>query len=175
VTEPLIEGWHHSRRTRWVRTVLEDRLPPSVSGPLQSSRTITPIREIEALEGLLDDDANAIHLLLKWRAAEEPRTIELHREIADQRGAVWWGKIGDPDGRSAMSGTYLDRFREQLRESTATHVYLYRAGDLWRGDGCPRAYRSSVISGQPSFGNRSRSCTRWSSAFLTLASWASGS
>jgi len=133
--EALIENWQHSRRTRWLRTVPEDTLPASVRGPLQSSRTITPIREVDALESSLGvGDADAIHLLLKWRVSEEPRTIDLHREIADRRGSVWWGKIGDPDGRSAMSGTYLDHFREQLRESTPTHVYLYRAGDLWRAD-----------------------------------------
>jgi len=72
-----------------------------------------------------------VHLLLRWRLTENPRTVDLHREVAEARGSVWWGKLGDPE-RNALSDLNLALLRVQLQSGDPTYVYLYRAGETWR-------------------------------------------
>jgi 5-methylcytosine-specific restriction protein B len=72
-----------------------------------------------------------VHLLLRWRLSENPKTVDLHREVAQTRGSVWWGKLGDPK-RSALSDLNLALIRSQVRSGVPTYVYLYRAGETWR-------------------------------------------
>jgi 5-methylcytosine-specific restriction enzyme B len=76
-----------------------------------------------------DEDEAPLHVLFKWTAEFEPRTIELHREIAQTEGFVWWGKFGKP---GASKPRRLKDVRLQLEAGTETHAYLYRSGELWR-------------------------------------------
>jgi MoxR-like ATPase len=71
------------------------------------------------------------HLLFKWATDFEPRTVELHREIATREGSVWWGKFGKP-GSTSLSPKRLKDIRAQLDAGTETHAYIYRSGELWR-------------------------------------------
>jgi MoxR-like ATPase len=71
------------------------------------------------------------HLLFKWDREYEPRTIESHREVAEQHGSVWWGKFGKP-GSSSISQKRLKRIRTQLEEGVPTYAFLYRAGEVWQ-------------------------------------------
>ncbi len=80
----------------------------------------------------LDASDTAMHLLLRWSVAEERRTIDMHREVADEHGEVWWAKIGDPSGRAAVAAKRLRRLRDQLAEQVPTFVYLHRTGEIWR-------------------------------------------
>ena len=73
------------------------------------------------------DERRALHLLLRWSATRERRTIELHREVESKRGAVWWGQFGRGIGHDR-----LERFRQQLGEGIPTHVYLFGGDSLWR-------------------------------------------
>jgi hypothetical protein len=95
----------------------------------------TVVRHLERLgfEVRVRHEAEAaIHLLLRWSATEEPRTVERHREFAADHGAVWWGKIGDPSGRAAVAAARLRALRHQLAEEVPTYVYLHRTGEVWR-------------------------------------------
>jgi hypothetical protein len=89
-----------------------------------------------ALEPLLDRgeavDEDAIHLLFKWSTDIEARTIELHRQVAVEKGAVWWGKFGTPGGRAVLSERNLELIRTQLLDGTTTFAFLYRPGEVWR-------------------------------------------
>jgi AAA domain (dynein-related subfamily) len=51
--------------------------------------------------------------------------------VARKKGAVWWGKFGDP-GTTAMSAARRDVVRAQLEAGIETHCYLYRKGEVWR-------------------------------------------
>jgi hypothetical protein len=73
----------------------------------------------------------ALHLLLKWSPDREPRTVELHKRIADREGSVWWGKLGSR-ARAALSRQNVGRLRAQLAAGTPTSIILYRPGEVWR-------------------------------------------
>jgi MoxR-like ATPase len=87
------------------------------------------------LEGMIDSAMGQrdLHVLLRWQPSQNPSTVADHRAVADREGSVWWGKIGDP-ARAAISAANLQRLRSQLQAGRATHVYLYRPGELWRTD-----------------------------------------
>jgi len=71
------------------------------------------------------------HLVLKWSADRERRTIELHREVAQTQGSVWWAKMSSPIA-AGMAARRLADFRAQLNSAVPTYVYLYRQGEVWR-------------------------------------------
>ncbi|MBA3405731.1 MAG: AAA family ATPase [Gemmatimonadaceae bacterium] len=77
---------------------------------------------------------SSFHLLLRWSANFNPKSVELHQQVTEANGSVWWGKRGDPTKRAAMRDIWLKRFQEQLDNDVPTHVYLYRPGELWRTD-----------------------------------------
>jgi len=95
------------------------------------------------------------HLLIKWSARQEPETLNLHRQLALERGEVWWGKFG-----RGMSYKRLADVRRQLDSGIETYVYLYRKGECWRTtladittderrvdqDRIPTYYRTSLCS-----------------------------
>jgi hypothetical protein len=78
-----------------------------------------------------EDDA--LHLVVKWSAGRRADTIERHREIAEARGAVWWGLAtsGDPDWRIAER--WLERLRAQIAAGTPTLVFI-SGPSCWRTD-----------------------------------------
>lgn len=136
-TNAPVADWHHVRRVDWKRRLLRTELPVPARTALGAPRAITQIREADELldlVGAAQEVGDPLHLLLKWRPEEEPRTIALHQEIEQTHGSVWWGKIGDPEGRAAMSDSSIERFRKQLEDGVQTHAYLYRSGEIWRTD-----------------------------------------
>jgi 5-methylcytosine-specific restriction enzyme B len=78
-------------------------------------------------------DIEPLHLLFKWNAAYESRTIARHRDVAEARGAVWWGKFGNPV-TTGIGATKLEALRDQVTLHIPTHAYLYRKGELWITD-----------------------------------------
>lgn len=92
---------------------------------------LTLIELVDASGLTLDPKLEPLHLLFKWNTSLEPNTIGLHKEIADQTGSVWWGRFGQP-GSSGMGKERLADLRRQLEAEVPTHVYLYRAGEVWR-------------------------------------------
>lgn len=75
----------------------------------------------------------AMHLLFKWSTDRELRTVDLHREVADEKESVWWGKFGSRT-RASLSTSNISRFRYQLEAGVTTKAYLYRPGDVWETD-----------------------------------------
>lgn len=74
-----------------------------------------------------------VHLVMKWSAEQKPDTISLHRQIAEDKGSVWWGKNGKP-GTVAMNAAKLQAVQDQLSAGVPTHCYFYRAGEVWRAN-----------------------------------------
>jgi hypothetical protein len=71
------------------------------------------------------------HVLLKWNADREPRTIERHREIAEQRASVWWGRFAQPGG-PGVSADRITELRAQIESGIPTLVFRYHRGDAWQ-------------------------------------------
>lgn len=71
------------------------------------------------------------HLVLKWSSDTKPETVSLHKEIADEKGSVWWGSFGDPSSPGIGTKTLQD-LRAQLEAGVVTHAYLYGGDAVWR-------------------------------------------
>ena len=112
------------------------RYDPSVL-PLDDQLVHDLRKMIEILEkieksGLIwDPEKEPIHLLFKWNADREPRTIDLHREIASREGSVWWGRFSASSAPS-IAQSKLVQLQDQLATRVETHAYVYRRGSLWR-------------------------------------------
>ena len=45
---------------------------------------------------------------------------------------MWWGRLGDPEGRAAIGASRLKELEAQLDAGTPTYVFLHRPGEVWR-------------------------------------------
>jgi MoxR-like ATPase len=76
-------------------------------------------------------DASAIHLVLKWSPSIEKRTIDYHREVAEDKGAVWWGRVSKP-GVTGLAADRLEKLKAQLQRGSLTNVFLHSSLSTWR-------------------------------------------
>ncbi|WP_345262613.1 MrcB family domain-containing protein [Nocardioides nanhaiensis] len=94
-------------------------------------RMLTLLQQVDSLGLTERSQEETVHLVLKWSRDIRPDTITRHREVAEQSGSVWWGKLGKP-GTSAMSPQRLQLVNGQLAAGRTTYCYLYRTGEIWR-------------------------------------------
>jgi hypothetical protein len=71
------------------------------------------------------------HLLFKWSPDRDPETIEKHRRVAESRGSVWWGRLGNPES-SGMSADKLELIRGQLNSGAEIYAFIYSRREAWR-------------------------------------------
>jgi hypothetical protein len=76
-----------------------------------------------------------LHMLLKWSPEREPATVERHRQVAERRGSVWWGYIGDQPPSEQRERMY----RIELDGGAAVFAYLYESGSDPGEARCTRA------------------------------------
>ena len=83
----------------------------------------------QTVDGAEETPVGAIlHLVAKWSPKHGEQTLELHREVAEQHGEVWWGVIGSRD-RKKLSDENLIRLRSQLEDGVETKVFLAGPAD----------------------------------------------
>ncbi len=68
--------------------------------------------------------------MFKWSADVESQTVDLHRQVAEAKGSVWWGKFGSSE--SAIAKKQLDTINAQLEADVDTCAFLYGGGELFR-------------------------------------------
>jgi hypothetical protein len=115
------------------------RLPSPVSGKrkpdyINKQHSIAKVapEDFQNLVKLGEGRERSIHLLFKWSPDREPKTLEFHREIAEQEGAVWWGQSkGNRSGR-LLRQENLDQIRDQIQAGRPTYVFFYGNGEAWR-------------------------------------------
>lgn len=74
----------------------------------------------------------ALHLVLKWSPTIRADTIELHREVAQAHGAVWWGPVSKP-GVMGLGDNWIQGMLDQIAREITTYVFLTSsAGGTWR-------------------------------------------
>jgi hypothetical protein len=83
---------------------------------------------LTAYDAYLSSQSQAVHLLLKWSPEHAADTIERHKQVAQERGSVWWGKFG----KLGISEPRLIQIRTQLGAGMETSVFLSGADTLWR-------------------------------------------
>jgi MoxR-like ATPase len=126
----------NTRDTDWIeREVPYERFDPDLREAFGLQGTIRELTKHDAatrIDEVLDGaDASAIHLVLKWSATLEQKTIEYHREVADEHGAVWWGRFSKP-GVTGLAADRLNKLRQQLERGSLTNVFLQSAASTWR-------------------------------------------
>lgn len=70
-----------------------------------------------------ETETRALHLVVKWSATHGRQTVDLHREVADEKGSVWWGLIGKPGSKKLGEATFA-ALRQQLASGIETFVFI---------------------------------------------------
>lgn len=74
-----------------------------------------------------------IDLVLKWSYRRRPDTIERHREVASDRGSVWWGRVSYSESSVGLGVEWIERLRAQIAEHRHTFVFLHnKTGGTWQ-------------------------------------------
>lgn len=73
------------------------------------------------------EEVQLIHLLLKWSDTREPRTIQLHNDVVQREGSVWWGKFG-----AGLGQTKIEQLQSQVAAGHVTYVFLVGDNTTWR-------------------------------------------
>jgi MoxR-like ATPase len=71
-----------------------------------------------------------MHLIFKWSEDVESQTVTLHRDVAEEKGSVWWGKLSESE--SGIGKRRLESIREQLNAGIGVLAFLYGGGELVR-------------------------------------------
>lgn len=126
----------NTRPTEWLATSLPyDRFDAELREKFGQRLTVSELHVDDVFSRILDvvagADASAIHLVLKWSPSIEANTIEFHREVAERRGAVWWGRVSKP-GTTGLAADRIERIRQQLQQGSVTNVYLHSSASTWR-------------------------------------------
>lgn len=128
----------NTRRVEWfAQRVPYERFDPDLREAFGQQGTVSEITKPDAARRLVasvqGSDVSAIHLVLKWTPDRQPRTIELHREVAESdRGAVWWGRVSKDPSVTGLASEWLQRLRDQLQRGSETFVFLHGSPGTWR-------------------------------------------
>ena len=93
---------------------------PVITQPQGTNYRVPPELWTDLVQ-VLDDGDPGLHVLLRWRYQRQPRTIELHRAVAEQHGSVWWCQYGRVTITPARQAT----LRQQVRAGTPTFAFLH--------------------------------------------------
>jgi MoxR-like ATPase len=126
----------NTRPVEWLdKSVGYERFDPDLREAFGLSGTLREITKpdtVQRLVGVLSGaDASAIDLVLKWSPARAEDTIDKHRAVAEESGAVWWGRVSKP-GATGLAENWLTKFRSQLEQGSKTTVFLYSSAGVWR-------------------------------------------
>jgi MoxR-like ATPase len=127
----------HTHDVEWLgRSIPSERFDPDLRDAFGQQGTVSEVTKDAAAKRILEvalegADASAIHLVLKWSPTLEANTIELHRQVAEQHGAVWWGRVSKP-GTTGLAADRLRKFEEQIDRGSLTNIYLHSAAATWR-------------------------------------------
>jgi len=124
------DGMRH-RKVKWSDPLPYGQFDADLQAAFGAQGTVREIHAPDAAGRLLAALDTSVHLFIRWSMSQEPKTIDLHWEVMEEFGDVWWGKLGDPS-KQAMSATRRKSIEDQLAAGTTTHVYLHRPGETWR-------------------------------------------
>ena len=76
-----------------------------------------------------------IGLVLKWTPKKEPKTIEFHRAVAEEHGAVWWGRTAAKEDQTGLAQNWVDALHSQIGAGIETPVFLHSpSASTWRAE-----------------------------------------
>jgi MoxR-like ATPase len=78
----------------------------------------------------LHPEFEPLHLIFKWSEDVESQTVSLHRDVAEKKGSVWWGKLSSSE--NGIGKQRLESIREQLDKGVEVSAFLYGGGELIR-------------------------------------------
>lgn len=122
----------------WLATAIPyERFDPDLRDSFGQQGTVSEITKPNAAQRIIDvlggADASALDLVLKWSFGSSPDTIDRHRQMVEQHGSVWWGRINKSPDVVGLSSKWLEKLQAQLAAGSETYVFLYsREGGTWR-------------------------------------------
>lgn len=136
--DPPFEGTdaRHTRPVEWLaRSLPYERFDSDLREAFGQQGTVREISKPNAAQRIIDvlggSDASAVHLVLKWSPTIRPDTIDRHREVADEHGAVWWARQSKP-GTTGLAAEWISKIRSQLESGSQTFVFLQGSLSTWR-------------------------------------------
>jgi MoxR-like ATPase len=126
----------NTREVEWIgRQIPYEQFDADLREAFGQQGTVSEITKPDSAARILAtlgaDRDGPLDLVLKWSPSRNPETIELHREVAERRGAVWWGRVAKDPGKRGMSEKRLSEFEEQLARGEETLVFLHGNGSTW--------------------------------------------
>ena len=128
----------NTRNVDWMAERLPyERFDPDLREAFGQQGTVSEIARSDGARRLLaaaqGADALAVHLVLKWSVEQEPKTIELHREVAEsEKGAVWWRRVTKSSTTRGLANEWLEKLRDQVVRGSQTFVFLHSRSSTWR-------------------------------------------
>jgi hypothetical protein len=65
-----------------------------------------------------------LQLVVKWSSRSRPDAVERHIEIAEEKGAVWWGLLTSASEGWKMSEQWFTQLRGQISRGLATYAFI---------------------------------------------------
>ena len=126
---PKKYGWGSAFAYRYEHTSIpEDQILRS------DLERMTELLESALASGLsFNPEIEPVHLLFEWNSDDEARTIELHREVAERQGSVWWGRFAGL-GAPKVSSRRIARLATQIAAGIPTYAFLHGSGETWRAE-----------------------------------------
>jgi MoxR-like ATPase len=127
---------NYTREVDWLEdSVPYDRFDSDLREAFGQQGTVSEIIKPQAAQRILavlrGEDASAIHLVLKWSPSFNGDTVTRHQRVAEEHGAVWWGRLGKP-GTAGLGQRPLTSLKEQVNSGSTTYVYLHSSASTWR-------------------------------------------
>jgi MoxR-like ATPase len=113
------------------RAYYRDQIPGDADLQADLEQFLAFLASAEGAALQWDPEIEPLHLVFKWSVDRNSRTIEIHREVAERQGAVWWGRFASSP-RPSIDDRKLRNLQSQIEASTPTFAFLYRRGSLWR-------------------------------------------
>jgi MoxR-like ATPase len=126
----------HTRDTEWLDTDAPYELfDEELIASFGAQGTVSALSADDAPKRLLEGlqrPRPALHLVLKWSPSIRADTIDLHREVAQAHGAVWWGRVSKA-GVTGLGDNWIQALLDQISRQITTYVFLTSsAGGTWR-------------------------------------------
>jgi hypothetical protein len=136
-THPFVPEGQHTHPVEWLSTGLPlDSLDSAIRAKLNFPQTVQKLDIPNAFQlvtaAIADRTEAALHLVVKWSARFGADVIPRHKEVADEKGAVWWGLRTTAEADWHIADHWMEELERQLAARRETFAFLVGGDSNWR-------------------------------------------